>query len=315
MSSNMTKTAHVPLSQRTIWELRTKATELREMAATARTDWEISALATLGERYDALAECRAVEEQVAYRAAEALTRRITADTPQQTAERAPLIASAAEAYPICPDTRIGHPFLDAWQLACERLSQRYTDPAILHHPAAMRECYKLACMLMAYGLVPATRVVPEPWLPEQSRDAQGADKARHHILVVDDVNDVLVTVGAFLAKAGFPIRKASNGDEAIRLIASDPSIDVLVTDYAMPGLSGGELILLAAQIRPDLKSMIITGYPNADGLTELPPGTTILVKPFRRNALIAGITSLLGEVPLVPDETIGSEELAQQSGT
>lgn len=313
MSSNVTETAHVPLSQRTILELRAKATELRAMAATARTDWEIDALGSLGDRYDALAECRAIEEEVAYRAAEALTRRITADAARQTLEHATPIAATANAHPPCPDTKMGPPFLEAWQMACERLSQRYTDRELQHHPVAMRECYKLACMLVAYGLVPARPVTQEPSLAEQSRDAPRPDEPRHHILVVDDVNDVLVAVGAFLAKAGFPIRKASNGDEAIRLIANDPRIDVLVTDYAMPGLSGGELILLAAQIRPNLKSMIITGYPNADGLAELPPGTTILVKPFRRNALIAGIRSLLGDVPLVTHETIGVAELAQQS--
>ena len=309
MSSNVTKAAHVPLSQTTIWELRTKATELREMAATARTDWEISALATLGKRYDALAECRAVEEEVAYRAAEALTRRITADAQLQ----APPIATTAKVYPQCPDTRIGPPFLEAWQMACDRLSQHYSDLEFQQHPVAMRECYNLACMFIAYGLVPARPVTSEPWLAEQSPDPQHADRTRHHILVVDDVNDVLVTVGAFLAKAGFPICKASNGDEALRLIASDPSIDVLVTDYAMPGVSGGELILLAAQIRPNLKSMIITGYPKADGLSDLPPGTTMLVKPFRRDALIAAIRSLLGDVQLVPHETIGVEERTQQS--
>src|SRR5215813_12920536 len=109
MSSNMTKPVHVPLSQRTIWELRTKAAELREMAATARTGWEIDALGTLGERYDALAECRAIEEEVAYRAAEALTRRITADTPPQIAQSTAPMVATARAYPLCPDTRMGPP--------------------------------------------------------------------------------------------------------------------------------------------------------------------------------------------------------------
>lgn len=125
----------------------------------------------------------------------------------------------------------------------------------------------------------------------------------HHILLVDDVADVLVTAGAFLAKEGFAVQKAPNGDEALSLIASDAKIDVLVTDFAMPGLSGVELIAQAAQIRPNLRSIVITGYPNADGLAELPPNTTILAKPFRRTALIARIKSLLEEVQSVPDET------------
>ena len=315
MSSNVTETVHVPLSQRTIRELRTKAMELRELAATARTDWEIDALGTLGARYDALAECRAIEEEVAYRAAEALTRRITADPPLHIAQNVAPFATPAKPYPPCPDTTMGQPFPEAWRMACERLSRRYVDPETLNHPLVVSECYNLACMLMAYGLVPTKPVTQDSCPAGQSRDGTSpADKTTHHILVVDDVHDILVTVGAFLAKAGFPIRNASTGDEALRLIADDPRIDVLVTDYAMPGLSGGELIVLAAQIRPNLKSLIITGYPNADGLSELPPGTIVLVKPFRRHALIAGINSLLGEVPMISHETIEAVELLRQPG-
>jgi len=281
------------------------------MAGAARTDWEIDALATLGERYDALAECRTIEEEVAYRAAAAVTRRITAGTPLQVPQPAAPIVATTKMYPACPDSGIGPPFSEAWQLACERLNLLASDSDSQHHPAALRECYNLACMIIAYGLVPAKSVTQEPTLAVQSRDAPRPD-AKHHILVVDDVNDVLVTVGAFLAKAGYPIRKASNGDDALSLIASDPTIDVLVTDYAMPGLSGAELILLAAKIRPKLKSMIITGYPKADGISELPLGTTVLVKPFRRNALIAGLKFLLDEAQPASHETVGLELLTQQ---
>ena len=78
---------------------------------------------------------------------------------------------------------------------------------------------------------------------------------------------------------------------------------MLITDFAMPGLNGVELIAQATQIRPNLKTLVITGYPDADGLAELPPHTTILVKPFRRDVLIAGVRSLLGEMRPLPDET------------
>ena len=111
--------------------------------------------------------------------------------------------------------------------------------------------------------------------------------------MVDDVADVLVTFGAFLVNTGFAVRKVANGDTALRLIASDPRFDVLVTDFAMPGLSGADLIEQAGQIRPQLKALVITGYPNADGLAELPPHTTILAKPFRRATLLAAVSSLL----------------------
>ena len=74
----------------------------------------------------------------------------------------------------------------------------------------------------------------------------------------------------------------------------------------MPGLTGGELIALAVQMQPKLKALVITGYPNADGVAaELPSNTSVLVKPFRRNALIASVKSLL---MTVPSETVELRE-------
>jgi DNA-binding NtrC family response regulator len=122
------------------------------------------------------------------------------------------------------------------------------------------------------------------------------DCADRHVLLVDDELNVLKTVGAFLAKAGFAVCKTSSGDEALRMMVADSAIEVLVTDLAMPGMSGAELISQATQIRPTLRALMMTGYPSADGLTDLPPNTSILVKPFRRTELIAGVKSLLGEI-------------------
>ena len=109
-------------------------------------------------------------------------------------------------------------------------------------------------------------------MAEKSRAALKLEPPRntdHHILVVDDVADVLVVVGAFLAREGFAVQKAASGDEALRwIIASDPRIDVLVTDFARPGLSGSDLTEQALKIRPNLRALVITGYPKADGLAE-----------------------------------------------
>ena len=139
--------------------------------------------------------------------------------------------------------------------------------------------------------------------PHNAETVTAPSHTDHHILLVDDAADVLVTAGAFLAKEGFAVEKAPNGDEALSLISRNPKIDVLVTDFAMPGLSGVELIAQAVQIRPNLRAIVITGYPNADGLAELPPNTTILAKPFRRASLIGRIQSLLDEMQPVSNET------------
>ena len=206
------------------------------------------------------------------------------------------------------DRPLGLPSVEALKLATNALSRHYVLPETMQHPVIQIATERLAYTLMAYGLAPTSRnpAAAQSELAMQPSSAGRIDRSGatdRHILVVDDVSDVLVAVGAFLMKEAFVIRQATNGDEALRLIASDPRIGVLITDFAMPGLNGVELIAQATQIRPNLKALVITGYPNADGLAELPPHTAILVKPFRRDTLIAGVRSLLGEMRPVPDET------------
>ena len=131
-------------------------------------------------------------------------------------------------------------------------------------------------------------------------DSQG--KAKQSILVVDDDAEALVTIGAFLVNSGFTVEKAASGDEALRKIVADPSINVLVTDLLMPGMSGADLITHAKRVRPNLRSLVITGYPNADEVAELTPHAPILIKPFRRATLITEVKSLLGKTS-VPNKT------------
>lgn len=248
------------------------------MAEKASTIADMRALETLGAHFDALAERREAAEHAALSAA-------------QTA----IEAEGCAAEP-GTDRPMGLPSPEALQMATDAICRHFLLPETRQHPQIQSAIMRFAYQLMAYGLVPAKSGSTE-------RRAE-PHRAGHHVLVVDDVTDVLVTVGAFLVNAGFAVRKVANGDEALRLIASDPRIDVLVTDFAMPGLSGADLIEQAGQIRPRLRALVITGYPNADGLAELPPHTTILSKPFRRDTLLAAVRSLLGEAPQVSRETM-----------
>jgi DNA-binding response OmpR family regulator len=122
--------------------------------------------------------------------------------------------------------------------------------------------------------------------------------------MVDDDAETLVTVGAFLVNSGFTVEKAASGDEALRKIVANPSINILVTDLMMPGMSGVDLITHARRVRPTLKALVITGYPNADELAGLPPHASILVKPFRRATLIAEVKSLTAPGPNKTEELI-----------
>jgi len=120
--------------------------------------------------------------------------------------------------------------------------------------------------------------------------------SRRRALLVDDVSDILVTVGAFLDGIGFDVLRASNGDTALELLADGARVDLLVTDHAMPGMAGGDLVVEACQRNPGLRALIITGFPDAAALAILPPGVTLLAKPFRRADLVDRVRSLFETV-------------------
>ncbi len=127
-----------------------------------------------------------------------------------------------------------------------------------------------------------TERAPPPRLPAASG----------RILVVDDSTDVLVTVGAFLEKAGFSVTRAEDGHRALALLTRDRRYDALVSDYAMPGLNGLDLIARARLLIPGLPALIITGYAalgDADA-----EGSTVLHKPFQRHELLAALMGVLG---------------------
>lgn len=285
MQCDTAKRAHVPLSQYTVRELQERAVEFRRMAATARTEADAQGLTALAARYGALADRRGHEAND--------TNEVVASRPGGVTQSAVLRGS---------EQPMGEPSAEALVMASGAVGRHFVLAETRQHPVIQSAARRLAYLLMAYGLAP-TKTKPVAAQQGNAQSAEGARDSARHVLVVDDVADVLVTVGAFLVKEGFSVHRAADGEEALRLIASDPQIDVVVTDFAMPGLSGVELIVQASQIRPHLKALVITGYPNADGLAELPPQTAILVKPFRRDTLIAGVKSLLGELPTVPNET------------
>jgi CheY-like chemotaxis protein len=157
-----------------------------------------------------------------------------------------------------------------------------------------------------------TRV--EIWLPadkierdEGARDADGRDAGEHatrpgasapaiqkrRILLADDTQDTLVTVGAFLQTAGFEVTKFSDGTEALASLASGVRYDAIVADYAMPGLNGMDLLAQSREIVPNLPGLIITAYGDTKLRDEI-ADVAILRKPFTRTELTMGVRRLLG---------------------
>ncbi|PTR34165.1 PAS domain S-box-containing protein [Luteibacter sp. OK325] len=107
------------------------------------------------------------------------------------------------------------------------------------------------------------------------------------ILVVDDDPLVLSTAVEMLNYAGYDARGAASANEALRSLETISELVAVVTDHAMPGMTGSELAARLATMRPGLRVVLASGY------AELPvaaAGIAVqLQKPFGRDALLAAI--------------------------
>jgi CheY-like chemotaxis protein len=150
-------------------------------------------------------------------------------------------------------------------------------------------------LLMAFALRLAAGHHPGPATDMAIRDGSLNGVLRgKRILLVDDDADALRVTETFLRKAGVHVTIAADGDAALAQLSAGERFDGLVTDYAMPGLSGLALIELAQEIIPGLPVLVITGYSrDIDLLMGLPSQVQLLVKPFTRKVFVNSIEKMV----------------------
>lgn len=149
----------------------------------------------------------------------------------------------------------------------------------------------------------------ELWLPTaKASDASmapalsGADKVAPAsgqlvILAVDDDPLVLANTAALAEDLGHTLLTAASGIEAIGVLAEAPAVDLVITDQAMPGMTGVDLAEELWTLRPLLPIIIATGY--AELPDQLSPKLLRLGKPFTQDELALAINSAVAEKPPV----------------
>ena len=68
--------------------------------------------------------------------------------------------------------------------------------------------------------------------------------------------------------------------------------DLIVTDYAMPLMSGGDMLKQARELRPDIPGIIISGYADGQSIADKPSEVVVLTKPFTLDQMSAAIGAL-----------------------
>jgi PAS domain S-box-containing protein len=147
--------------------------------------------------------------------------------------------------------------------------------------------------------LPCNRVGPEDEVAEETTaPAPGAQtRTTARILIVDDEETFRMVVSETLQDMGFTTIQAADGAAALKVLHSDPGIDLLVTDIGLPGMDGQQLATAARLARPDLPIVFITGYASeavADDGLKLGAGMALLNKPFTLPALEQAVHTCLG---------------------
>jgi signal transduction histidine kinase/ActR/RegA family two-component response regulator len=128
---------------------------------------------------------------------------------------------------------------------------------------------------------------------------QASPSETQRILIVDDVPDLLLLLKKLVARMGYRVETASNAMEALEILEAKP-VNLLLTDWSMPEMSGGELIVAMKEKEHlrDIPTIVLTGHDtdHERHAAEAAGCDRFLVKPVMRDELQRIITKLLPAV-------------------
>jgi CheY-like chemotaxis protein len=126
--------------------------------------------------------------------------------------------------------------------------------------------------------------------PAAAADGAGEQRALR-ILLVDDNEAVRETTAALLSDLGHAVETAQDGASMLKMLDEDRDYDLIITDYAMPLMSGGEAMLQARELRPDIPAIIVSGYAEAEAIEKKPERVYLLSKPYSTSEMKQAIAS------------------------
>ena len=172
------------------------------------------------------------------------------------------------------------------------IAQRHGGRVRAEAPATGGALFAIACPAPAKEPAPAVAPSAAP-----AAAAAAASAPRLRVLLVDDDPLVVLTLQNMLARDGHEVHSASGGQAGIAALqAGQPPFDVLICDWAMPDMDGGQVALAAQSASPRTGVILLTGRrPDTDGTVEQPPGVDlVLAKPVRAAELRQAVVRLAG---------------------
>ena len=142
--------------------------------------------------------------------------------------------------------------------------------------------------------LPRTKAKAEERSPSAPAIAAHKDAPAARILLVDDDHAVREVTSTTLRDLGYTVVEAGSGGAALDILTREPTIDLLIIDFAMPGMSGAEVARQARAKRPTLPILFITGFADRAALAGVSE-THIVGKPFMNDELATKLRSVLVE--------------------
>ncbi len=143
--------------------------------------------------------------------------------------------------------------------------------------------------------LPAIDELPTAMMPQKSQALEAGRGQK--VLLVEDESAVLFAAARILGAQGYTVMVRADPHDALKVLADpDHEIDLLVTDVVMPGLSGIELARQARELRPGMPVVYTSGYSEELVVRRgaLPAGSSVVQKPFTRQALLDAVGKALG---------------------
>jgi signal transduction histidine kinase len=125
-------------------------------------------------------------------------------------------------------------------------------------------------------------------------DAVAAHLGSASILLVDDDSSVREITAEMLRGFGYEVLEAGSGGAALDLLQREPRIDLMLIDFAMPGMSGADVARSVHSTKPALPTLFITGYADHRALRGISE-THIIGKPFTSDELAYKVRAALTE--------------------
>ncbi len=148
------------------------------------------------------------------------------------------------------------------------------------------------------------------WLPRVDDEISPVDThdrprslgGKETILLVEDEETVRRLVKTMLTRQGYRVLEAGNGEEAMEVATRTPAetIDLVLTDGVMPGMALSSLIAGLRSVRPQAKTLIMSGYTSEAIVRRgiLESDIPFIQKPFNGNSLISKVREVLDASPL-----------------